>query len=97
MVNTAKNKHCLRIEAIYEGKNFIYVVNNLVQGGELLDYVFENIGSIEDEDALRIIYSLCHSLVFLKSQGIVHRDIKPSNILMREENVVSDLVLIDFG
>lgn len=97
MLNNDKNKHNQRIIGIYEGKRYIYVVNKLAKGGELLDYVVENLGRIEDIDSLRIVFSVCKSLEYQKKKQIIHRDIKPSNILRKKEDNVGDQILIDFG
>lgn len=97
VLNNEFNKHNQRIIGIYEGKKYIYVVNRLAKGGEQLDYMVENLGNIEDIDSLRIIYSVCKSLEYLKKKQIIHRDIKPSNILRKDESSISDLILIDFG
>ena len=81
---------------LYEGRNYIYCVNELYRGGELIDAIAAR-KSLSEYEILRIIYSTLQGLAYLETLGIVHRDIKPPNIVLRNENDMFDLVLVDFG
>jgi tRNA A-37 threonylcarbamoyl transferase component Bud32 len=47
-----------------------------------------------DEEVSRIFTSLCSSIDYAHSRGMVHRDIKPANVMINDEGQV---VLTDFG
>lgn len=87
----------MKIEKIFEGRKYIYVILEILEGGELLKWVLDNLGTTKEFDALTVIYSIIKSLIFLESEGIVHRDLKPTNIMMRKKDDIANLVLIDFG
>jgi hypothetical protein len=97
IISEPDNTHCSKIENIFEGKDNIYVVNELIRGHELLDWIVEHRRTMNEKDALTAIYSILKGMMWLESKGIIHRDIKPSNILLRNPYDLSDLVIVDFG
>ncbi|KAI8446862.1 kinase-like domain-containing protein [Phakopsora pachyrhizi] len=65
----------------YQDENLIWIVLELVDGGEFLDYVVNANGL--DEDCCRwITRMLLRALDYLSKHRIAHRDLKPENILM---------------
>ncbi|EGG06528.1 uncharacterized protein MELLADRAFT_106638 [Melampsora larici-populina 98AG31] len=65
----------------FEDEEFIWIVLELVDGGEYLDYVCNSNGL--DEESCRIITAmLLQALAYLAALNIAHRDLKPENILM---------------
>ncbi|KAH9813570.1 kinase-like domain-containing protein [Melampsora americana] len=65
----------------FEDSDFIWIVLELVDGGEYLDYVCDTNGL--DEESCQIITSmLLQALAYLAALNIAHRDLKPENILM---------------
>ena len=53
----------------------IYIVMELLRGGELFDRICGR-SILTEEEAFRIIYPLTDCLAYLHSMGIIHRDIK---------------------
>lgn len=96
-LNKDESDNCMKIKQIYEGKKYVYVVNELIQGGELLNWVYSHWGRITENDSLRIIYSIIKCLIYLESEGIMHRDLKPANIMLKNKDNIDELVLVDFG
>lgn len=99
------------IETI-EAKNKLYIVMELVKGGELYDYIYKKkflegivffikiktlSFSIEYE-ASYIMKQLLISLSYLHNMSIIHRDLKPENIMITQiqDNKIK-IKLIDFG
>ncbi len=82
VISEPENTHCSKIENIFEGKDNIYVVNELIRGHELLDWIDEHRRTMNEMDALTAIYSILKGMMWLESKGTIHRDIKPSNILL---------------
>lgn len=64
-----------------EDDEYIWIVLELVDGGEYLDYVCNADGL--DEESCRVITAmLLQALAYLAALKIAHRDLKPENILM---------------
>lgn len=81
--------HCMRLIEIYEGKNYVYCVNEFLAGGELIDQLKIR-NSFTELEALKMIQVILKAVAYLHSVQLVHRDIKPSNIVLRKENDLVD-------
>ena len=97
IISQDEDTQCSRIINIFEGKNYIYVVNELIAGHELLEWIIDHRHDMDESTALTALYSILKALVYLEDKEIVHRDIKPSNILLRNSEELTGLVLVDFG
>ncbi|KAI8865644.1 Pkinase-domain-containing protein, partial [Ramicandelaber brevisporus] len=73
--------------------NHYYVFTELVNGGQLLDFIINN-GRLKEKNARRLARQLCSALDYLHRNSVVHRDLKIENILITGDN---DIKLIDFG
>lgn len=71
----------------------MYVVMELVTGGELFQYLIKN-GKMRDESARKLFRQLISALDCCHSLNICHRDIKPENLMLDPEG---NLKLGDFG
>ena len=80
-------------EVLDDEKNF-YIAIELVENGNLLDYINDNHGLSENE-ARRIFYQLVTVLEYLHAEKrVVHRDLKAENVLLDRYN---NIRLVDFG
>ncbi|CAD8120793.1 unnamed protein product [Paramecium sonneborni] len=80
-----------------ENRNQINIITELIEDGDLFDYV-QNKSYLEESEAAIIFNQLLDALSYIHSIGIVHRDIKPENILMiLDKNAIKQIKLIDFG
>jgi tRNA A-37 threonylcarbamoyl transferase component Bud32 len=86
--------HIIRLQAVYESRSNIFIVMELLHGGELFDRIVGRPRFTEAE-AAKVIRPLIESVAYLHDLGIVHRDIKPENILCGDD--LSDLKIADFG
>ncbi|CAH7666992.1 kinase-like domain-containing protein [Phakopsora pachyrhizi] len=76
-----KSPNIVKFYDSYQDENLIWIVLELVDGGEFLDYVVNANGL--DEDCCRwITRMLLRALDYLSKHRIAHRDLKPENILM---------------
>lgn len=73
-------------------EKFVFIVMELVVGGELFDKIHEK-KRFSEKDAAIIFFQLLSAINYLHKHNIVHRDIKPENVLM-DKNFIK---LIDFG
>jgi len=76
LMGKLNHKNVLKLYEVYESENSIYLVVDILNGGELLNNLRLN---------------------HIHEKGIMHRDLKPENIMLRDENNISDIVIVDFG
>jgi serine/threonine protein kinase len=82
------------MEGLYESKQHIYIVMEMLKGGELFERIVGR-PRFSELEAAKIIRPLLESVAYLHDLGIVHRDLKPENILCGAE--LDDLKIADFG
>ena len=101
----------IKLNEVYEGENHIYLVMELLTGGELFDRIVNKGNYTEKEvfffffgyliiflktKACILITKILTALNYLHSLGIMHRDLKPENLILRDENCF-EIVIADFG
>lgn len=75
----------------------IFLIMELITGGDLFDLIAENIKFEEDEASL-YTRDLCSGLDYLHKRTIVHRDIKPENLMVCvSSDGLTSLKITDFG
>lgn len=72
--------------------NKLYMVQELVNGGQIMDE--EAAEPLSEEDARYYFRQILRGLEYMHFQRVVHRDIKPDNILVSEDKTAK---LADFG
>lgn len=80
----------------YEDKSKVYLVMELVTGGELFDRIVEK-GSYTEKDASGLIRQVLEAVDYMHEQGVVHRDLKPENLLYYSPDEDSKIMISDFG
>ncbi|XP_011192174.1 calcium/calmodulin-dependent protein kinase type 1 isoform X3 [Zeugodacus cucurbitae] len=80
----------------FEDKWKVYLVMELVTGGELFDRIVEK-GSYTEKDASDLIRQILEAVDYMHEQGVVHRDLKPENLLYYSPNNDSKIMISDFG
>lgn len=86
----------IKLYEVFEDHQYIHLVMELCNGGELFTQLIEK-GRYSEGEAAGIIYSLLNALSHLHSLHIVHRDLKPENIMFASPDPDSEVKLIDFG
>lgn len=94
VLKLVNHPNIIRLEGIYESKNHIYIVMEMLKGGELFERIVGR-PRFSELEAARLLRPLLESVAYLHDLGIVHRDLKPENILCGEE--LEDLKIADFG
>jgi len=85
----------LELKEFFETETTLYLVLELVTGGELLDKILEEKHFPEDK-ARNYFRQMLEAEIYLHAQDIAHLDLKPENILLKEPD--SDIIkLSDFG
>merc|ERR1711953_1230553 len=80
----------------YESRTCVYLVMELVTGGELFDRIVEK-GSYTEKDAVDLIKQVLSAVAYMHSEGVVHRDLKPENLLYHSSDEDSKIMISDFG
>ena len=80
---------------LYESKDHIYIVMEMLKGGELFERIVGR-PRFSEFEAAKLLRPLLESVAYLHDLGIVHRDLKPENILLKQENK-SGIKIIDYG
>jgi len=81
---------------IFDTKDRLYLVMELVTGGELFERIVER-EQYKESEACIVMKQLFEAIAYLHSLGIVHRDLKPENLLLENENEDTPIKLTDFG
>lgn len=92
-----QHPNIIRLLDIFENIECIYLVMELLSGGNLFAYFERRKHHIPESKAREIIHSLATGLFYLHSYGIVHRDIKPENIMMTDKTDNAQIKIADFG
>ncbi|XP_023404679.1 calcium/calmodulin-dependent protein kinase type 1D isoform X5 [Loxodonta africana] len=95
-LGTIKHENIVALEDIYESPNHLYLVMQLVSGGELFDRIVEK-GFYTEKDASTLIRQVLDAVYYLHRMGIVHRDLKPENLLYYSQDEESKIMISDFG
>ena len=98
IMRDVKHPNIMALEELHESRNSIYLVVELLEGGELLHHMAEEI-TRKPENLRAISKSLLEPLAYLSEKNIMHRDVKPDNIIFKSKaNLDFDQIkLVDFG
>lgn len=80
----------------YETSEKIYMIMEVMKGGELFDYVVEK-GTLSEEEASLLVRKITSAVAHMHSLNIIHRDLKPENLLLTSKGPNAEVKLIDFG
>ncbi|KAL3671482.1 hypothetical protein V7S43_003404 [Phytophthora oleae] len=77
-------------------KDETIMLTDLVEGGELFDYIVD-MGSVSEQDAAHLLHDVCQALAYMHSRGVCHRDLKPENVLLSDRSANANVKVADFG
>lgn len=82
----------------FEDDNYVYIVMELCEGGELLDRILSKKDSrYTEKDAAIVVRQMLKVAAECHLHGLVHRDMKPENFLFKSSKEDSPLKATDFG
>lgn len=96
VLHRIKHPNIVSLEDIFESTSHLYLVMQLVSGGELFDRIVEK-GFYTERDASQLIHQILDAVKYLHDMGIVHRDLKPENLLYYSMDEDSKIMISDFG
>ncbi|KAJ9577924.1 hypothetical protein L9F63_025215, partial [Diploptera punctata] len=82
---------------VYEDDRSVYLVMELMRGGELFDRILRH-KFFSEREASAVMQVVVSTVQYLHQRGVVHRDLKPSNILYATDTGNPEALRIcDFG
>lgn len=91
------NKNLIKMIELHESENSIYMVLELLEGGEIFSL---SGGCLQYDMAIHVLRELLKGVSYLAKHNIMHRDLKPENIVLKfkgvpiKQNVIK---IVDFG
>jgi len=96
ILKTAKHENIIQLYEMYEIEGKIYLIMELVTGGELFDEIVR-IGKYSEPEAAKIVHKILVAIEYLHQLGIAHRDLKPENLLLSDRTKNAKIMISDFG
>lgn len=93
LLKKLNHENIIKLTETLRTKKFIFLITELICGGDLYDYLNTN-GPMCEKDAQRIFGQIINAVDYCHAKGIVHRDLKDSNILLTNDQNVK---IADFG
>ncbi|KAK2496931.1 hypothetical protein MC885_019115 [Smutsia gigantea] len=90
VLGTIKHPNIVALDDIYESGGHLYLIMQLVSGGELFDRIVEK-GFYTERDASRLIFQVLDAVKYLHDLGI------PENLLYYSLDEDSKIMISDFG
>ncbi|XP_011306336.1 ovarian-specific serine/threonine-protein kinase Lok isoform X1 [Fopius arisanus] len=86
----------IKMETIIDTSHKVFIVLELMEGGELFDRISRASG-LPEKVTKFMFWQICDAVAYLHSQGITHRDLKPENILLASDAKYPLVKVSDFG
>lgn len=97
IMRRCKHPNIVQMYEDYDTPRNIYLVMELIKGGDLFDAISSSVKFTEDVTR-SYVKDIAKSLAYLHRRKIVHRDLKPENLLVHKKpNGQTILKLADFG
>lgn len=93
IMKALNHKNIVNLREVLSSKSKLYIVMDLVRGGELFDMI-ERKGELDEALARKYFQQLIDGIDYCHRRGVCHRDLKPENLLVDENGV---LKITDFG
>ena len=86
----------VRLADHYSSPRHLYIVMELLTGGELLQSLIKK-KRFNEEMAANYMKQIAKGLSYMHAQGVVHRDLKADNILLENKKDDAKIKICDFG
>ncbi|XP_003701685.1 serine/threonine-protein kinase Chk2 [Megachile rotundata] len=96
ILKALKHPCIIRMEEIVDTPRAVYIVLELMEGGELFERI-KSRGKLIEKYAKLIFYQVVLAVNYLHDCGITHRDLKPENILLASNSDITLAKVSDFG
>ncbi|XP_029384607.1 ribosomal protein S6 kinase alpha-3 isoform X2 [Echeneis naucrates] len=97
LLRYGQHPNIITLKDVYDDGRSVFLVTELMKGGELLDKILRQ-KFFSEREASAVLFTITKTVEYLHVQGVVHRDLKPSNILYVDESGNAESIRIcDFG
>lgn len=86
----------VKMVEVFDEEEFLYIVLELMTGGELFDRIVEK-ESYSEKEAADTIRPIVDAVRYCHENNIIHRDLKPENLLYETKEEGSIIKISDFG
>jgi len=93
VMKIVRHPNIVRLNEVLAGKTKIYIILELITGGELFDKIARH-GKLLENEARKYFQQLIDAIDYCHSKGVYHRDLKPENLLL---DARGNLKVSDFG
>lgn len=90
------HENIVELIGAYEGNKHVYIVMELLAGGELFDRIVEK-GKYSEKDAADTLRTIVRCIDYCHQLSVMHRDLKPENFVLKDRSSDSPICAIDFG
>ncbi|GLI71611.1 hypothetical protein VaNZ11_016876 [Volvox africanus] len=90
------HENVIFLKEYFEEGNKVYLITELLTGGELLEAVLKR-GSYTEAEARLCFVQVLRGIEYLHSKNVVHRDLKLENLLLAKQEDISLVKIADFG
>jgi len=97
VLKVCQHPNIIRFFDVFENQDYIYIVMELLSGGDLFRYLQKREFQISEKRARDISHQIATAIYYMHSFGIAHRDLKPENILLVDKGENAEIKLVDFG
>jgi calcium/calmodulin-dependent protein kinase I len=95
ILKRVKHPNIICMKDLFDTPDKLYLVIELVTGGELFDKIVEK-GQYSEQEASQIVRKILSAVEYLHQNNIAHRDLKPENLLLKGDDD-TEVMLSDFG
>jgi len=96
ILERVQHPNIIKLREVYDCPANMYLVMEIMTGGELFDRIVEKEHYSESE-AAKALVEVVDAIMYCHDRGIVHRDLKPENLLYTSPREDAMLKLADFG
>lgn len=97
LLRYGNHENIVSLYSVHEDQSYVYLVMELLKGGELLDRILA-LRRMTETEASAVLRTVVSAVAYLHEHGVVHRDLKPSNLLYANANQTpASLKLCDLG
>ena len=86
----------VKLYEVFDDDDYIFLVMELLSGGELFDRIADK-DVYAEQEASEAIKPIVDAIRYCHSIGVIHRDLKPENLIYLNEEEGAPLKITDFG
>eukprot|EP00168_Porphyra_purpurea_P013491 TRINITY_DN3726_c0_g1_i1.p2 TRINITY_DN3726_c0_g1~~TRINITY_DN3726_c0_g1_i1.p2 ORF type:complete len:249 (-),score=44.26 TRINITY_DN3726_c0_g1_i1:1003-1749(-) len=94
IMKTLRHPYVIRLHAVLNSSSKLYLVMDLVRGGELFHKIVRQ-GSLSEAEGRKHFQQLVDGVSYCHSMDVCHRDLKPENVLL--DGATGCIKIADFG